>query len=101
MKFFRVEYALQSRRDIRSILRYIARKSSINIAENYVESIRIFCDGLSTSPHRGTERPNLKRGIRVIGFRRRVTIYFRVSNASQIVTIARILYAGRTDRSKK
>jgi plasmid stabilization system protein ParE len=58
-----------------------------------VEQIEQACLGLGTMPHRGTERSDLRRGLRVIGFRHRVTIAFRVKGDS--VTILRILYGGR------
>ena len=49
--------------------------------------------GLGTMPNRGTERSDLRPGLRIMGFRRRVTIAFRVKGDS--VSILRILYGGR------
>ena len=45
-------------------------------------------------PNRGTEHSDLRPGLRTIGFRRRVTIAFRVKGDS--VAILRILYGGRS-----
>jgi toxin ParE1/3/4 len=52
-----------------------------------------YCLGFATFPERGTRRDDLRPGLRTIGFGRRVTIAFHVSDDR--VTIDRILYAGR------
>jgi toxin ParE1/3/4 len=43
--------------------------------------------------HRGTRRDDIRPGLRVVGFERRVTIAFHVDDTT--VTIDRILYGGR------
>lgn len=98
---YRVEFSPESNRDLEETYEFIALEASPAIAFLYTEAIRSFCLELSYSPHRGTERINLRRGIRVVGFRRRVAIHFRVSEENQLVSIARILYAGRTDRKSR
>ena len=55
--------------------------------------IRNFCDSFVTFPHRGTKRDDLRAGLRLIGFERRVTIAFSVEGDT--VVIVRIFYAGR------
>jgi toxin ParE1/3/4 len=62
-------------------------------ALGYILRIRRFCEGLSTFPHRGRERPDLRHGVRIIGFERRVAITYRVT--PDAVEIARIFYGGR------
>jgi toxin ParE1/3/4 len=44
-------------------------------------------------PERGRRRDDLRRGLRIVGFGRRVTIAFHV--ADDRITIDRILYGGR------
>jgi toxin ParE1/3/4 len=44
-------------------------------------------------PERGTRRDDLRPGLRIVGYRRRVTIAFHVGDDS--VTIDRVLYGGR------
>jgi toxin ParE1/3/4 len=58
-----------------------------------VELIEAYCMKLADFPERGTRRDDLRPGIRIIGFRRRVDIAFTVLDDS--VEIARILYGGR------
>lgn len=44
-------------------------------------------------PERGTRREDLRSGLRIIGFERRVTIAFHV--AADRITVDRVLYGGR------
>jgi toxin ParE1/3/4 len=62
-------------------------------ALGYIERIEKWCRELSTFPERGTRRDDLRTGLRVSGFERRVVIAFRVT--ADAVTILRVLYAGR------
>ena len=78
--------------DLKSLHDYIEQDSPANAAR-YVEQILAYCMNLADFPERGTRRDDLKSGIRVIGFRRRVDIAFTVFDDR--VEIARILYGGR------
>ena len=44
-------------------------------------------------PERGAQRDDLRPGLRVIGFERRVTIAFHIT--SETVVIDRVFYGGR------
>jgi toxin ParE1/3/4 len=48
---------------------------------------------LAIFPERGTLRDDLRPGLRVIGFERRIAVAFHVQGGK--VTILRVLYAGR------
>ena len=62
-------------------------------ALNYIRRIRAYIDRFENFPHPGTLRDDLYPGIRLIGFERRVTIAFFISD--ETIMIARIFYAGR------
>lgn len=49
--------------------------------------------GFADFPERGRRRDDLRPGLRIIGFERRVTIAFHISSGA--VIIDRILYGGR------
>jgi plasmid stabilization system protein ParE len=51
------------------------------------------CDSLKTFPNRGTQRDDIRPGLRVFGFRRRVAITFDVTD--DLVTILGIFYGGQ------
>ena len=93
---YTVEFSPAALKDIKRLLRYIARKSTKSIAEGYLSRITQTCRSLETSPLRGTARPDLSPDVRTIGFERRVTIVFRVLHHQQLVIIEGIFYAGRS-----
>jgi len=62
-------------------------------ANDYVKRVIAYCLSFVTFPERGTPRDDLRLGLRVIGFERRITIAFHVS--ADAVTIDRLFYGGR------
>ncbi len=72
---------------------YIAERSGAERALAYVVRIENYCQGFCTFPERGTRRDDIRPGLRVVGFARRVTLAFHVT--ADAVTIDRILYGGR------
>jgi len=91
-----VRFDRMSRAELRSLIRYITKKNSARIAEQYAQDIITFSEELHTFPHRGTARPDLAPGVRTMGFKGRVTVVFRVAEALQTVTIVGIFYGGRS-----
>ncbi|MBB6414442.1 type II toxin-antitoxin system RelE/ParE family toxin [Mesorhizobium sangaii] len=71
----------------------IAERASPAIAWNFVVGIREHCLGLSTFPQRGTERVEIMPGLRIVGYRRAVSIAFAVDG--ERVLVLGVFYAGR------
>ena len=71
----------------------IAVAGSPEIAARYVDAIINQCDSLSTFPERGPLRDDLWPGLRVMGFRRRVSIAFVVEY--QTVVVHGMFYGGQ------
>jgi toxin ParE1/3/4 len=93
---YKVRLLPEAEDDLFELYRYISRKSSTAIAENYIARIKAFLAGFDQFPHRGTVREDKRRGLRIVGFERRVSIAFTV--ADDEVLILRVLYAGRQFR---
>jgi plasmid stabilization system protein ParE len=93
-------YSAASQRDIEKIRRYITMKSSARVAANYLDALAEFCGTLCVSPHRGQERAHVRKGLRSVGFKRRVSVIFSVSEKQQTVRIARFWYAGYQGKSE-
>jgi toxin ParE1/3/4 len=68
-------------------------RSDPRIAISYIRRIRAYCEGFSTFPERGTKRDDIRAGLRIVGFERRVAIAFTIS--ADAVVIGRIFYGGR------
>lgn len=94
---FEVVFAPEAEAQLLDLYFYIAAAASPEIAANYVEAIVRQCEGLRTYPKRGSARDDVRPGLRVFGFRRRVSIAFHVS--SQRVTILGIYYGGQNFES--
>jgi toxin ParE1/3/4 len=88
-----VIFTPEAKDDLFDLYDYIAEKNSPKRALGYIARIEKTCMSLQTLPERGTRRDDLRPGLRVMGFERRVLIAFRVS--SNAVAILRILYGGR------
>ena len=73
---------------------YVALASGPDRANTFVGSIVDNCDRLATSPHRGTRRDDLSPSLRIVGFRRRVTIAFSITD--EVVEILGVFYGGRS-----
>jgi toxin ParE1/3/4 len=91
---YRVEFTSRAQADLYGLFDYLADRFDLINAQRYVGQIERTCLSLGTMPNRGMERFDLRPGLRTMGFRRRVTIAFRVRGDS--VSILRILYGGRS-----
>jgi toxin ParE1/3/4 len=90
---FEIYFRPQAEADLIGLHEYITEKSGPRIAAGYIDRIEAACMALAEFPERGTRRDDLARGLRTIGFERRVTFAFRVVRTRvEIVTIA---YGGR------
>jgi toxin ParE1/3/4 len=72
----------------------IQRGGTPETAIGYIRRIRETCDRLRAFPEIGHVRDDLRPGIRILGFERRVVIAYKILPAGD-VEIGRILYGGR------
>lgn len=72
---------------------WIAERAGLDVALNYIERLEAYCVGFETAGERGQRRDDIRTGLRVAGFERRVAIAFTVSATE--VTILRFYYGGR------
>ncbi len=93
MKRYEVIFAPEARDDLVALYDWIADAASPATALSYIERIETYCLGFSQAAERGARRDDVRPGMRVVGFERRVTIAFSVEEAR--VTILRIFYGGR------
>ena len=88
-----VVFAPEARDDLRNLYDYLADAADPVTAFAYVNRIEAFCRALATAPGRGHKRDDIRPGLRILGFERRVTIAFTAG--PERVTILRLFYAGR------
>jgi toxin ParE1/3/4 len=90
---FRVHLARHAINDLAEIHAYLLPLAGAITARRYVEDIRAYCDQFAHFPERGTLRDDLRKGLRIIGYKRKVTIALRVD--ADRVTVLRVLGRGR------
>lgn len=76
------------------MLTQLAPKAGAGAALSFVGRIVDYCLSFETFPERGTRHDEIAHGLRTVGWRRRATIAFEVTDNT--VIILRVLYAGRT-----
>jgi toxin ParE1/3/4 len=93
MKERHVQFSPDATVDLDGLLEWIAEAASLNVALAYVDRIEIFCQSLGFASNRGTNRNDIRPGLRTVGFERRLTIAFEVE--ADKVTILRVFQGGR------
>lgn len=93
MKRYRVRFTPLANSQLQELYDHIATHGDPYTALGYVERIEQFCMEFGTFPERGTRRDDIRPGLRIVGFERRVTVAFEVGPDE--VRIISILYAGR------
>lgn len=94
MNTYSVVFAPEARDQLAEIYRYIADASGVpDVAARYTESIVAYCEGLSTFPLRGRQRDDVRPGLRVTSFKRRVVIAYEVRDS--IISIIGVFYGGQ------
>ena len=89
----RVVFTSRAERHLDHIYHVIATASYESRADAFVGRIVTYCEGFTTFPHRGTRRDDISPGLRTVGFERRVTLAFKVTEEE--VIIAGVYYGGR------
>lgn len=89
----RVVFHPRAKRELEELYDYIADRGSPESGANFVSKVRDYCLAFSTFPERGARRDDIEPGLRVVGFRRRVSIAFSVTDDE--VWILGIYYGGR------
>ncbi len=84
----------QAEGDLADIYRYISEQSSAATAIRYLRRIRNWCDQLLAFPEAGRARNDLRTGIRILTFEKRVVIAYVILPSGDI-EIGRFFYGGR------
>jgi toxin ParE1/3/4 len=88
-----VKFSPEARGDLYRLYDYISVDAGPERAKRFADQIVDACRKLDLFPERGVRRDDLRPGLRVTTFRRRVSIAYQVGMDS--VVIVRISYGGR------
>jgi toxin ParE1/3/4 len=88
-----VIFAPEAQEDLLRLYDFVDAHSGAERARAYTERVTLYCADFANFPERGTRRDDLRPGLRIVGFERRIAIAFHVT--TDTVTIDRVLYGGR------
>jgi plasmid stabilization system protein ParE len=88
-----VVFTPEAEEQLVDLYRYIAAAGSPEAAARYTDSIVTFCEELATFPYQGRARDDIRPGLRLIGYRRRVVVAFAVTGHALL--IVGVFYGGR------
>jgi toxin ParE1/3/4 len=90
---YSVVFTPEAEAQILRLFFHLVEVASPEVASRFTDKVMAHCETLETFPERGTRRDDLRPGLRIIGFRRRVSIVFDVTEDK--VTIHGIYYGGQ------
>jgi len=93
MMNYRVVFSPEAQEQLTALFRYIAEAASPGIAARYTEEIVSYCESLRTLPHRGTQRDDVRPGLRTTNYKKRAVIAFSVD--TEVISILGIFYGGQ------
>ena len=93
MKQREVVFSPEAIDDLNRLYDWIASVAGSTVALRYIERIETFCMRLDLASERGVLREDIRPGLRVVGFERRLTVAFSVG--AETVIIYRLFYGGQ------
>ncbi len=100
MKTYTVVFAPEAEDDLVELFEYIVAQGSHAVAARYTDAIVAYCEGLATFAHRGTQRDDIRPGLRITNYRRRAVIAFSIDERTDTVAILGVYYGGRNYESE-
>jgi toxin ParE1/3/4 len=79
--------------DLNALYDFVSARSDVQTALKYISRISNFCEGMEVAAERGTLRNDLREGLRIVGFERKLVVAFTVE--LKRVVILRIFTRGQ------
>lgn len=93
MKQRSVIFSPEASDDLLALYDWIAEAAGPEMALSYIDRVEAYCRGFAAAAERGHRRDDIRDGLRIVGFERRIAVAFTVDIDQ--VTILRLFYAGR------
>lgn len=90
---YTVVFSPEALDQLASLYRYVAAAASPHVAERYTSAIVTYCENLHTFPNIGTCRDDVRPGLRITSYKKRVVIAFAVD--AEVVSIIGVYYGGQ------
>lgn len=90
---YRIVFAPEAEDQLAALYGYIARAASPSIALSYIEAVVSYYESLRTFPYRGVQRDDIRPGLRMTNYKKRITIAFAID--VEVVFIIAVFYGGQ------
>ena len=88
-----VIFSSEAQDQLTALYRYIAVAASPETAERYTNAIITYCESLKELPHRGTRRDDVRPGLRITNYKKRIVIAFAID--AELISVIGIFYGGQ------
>ena len=95
---YNLVFSPEAEEQLVAIYRYIATAASPKIAERYTNAIVTYCEGLTLFPQRSAKRDEIRLGLRITNFKKRVVIAYTIDDDT--ISIIGIFYGGQDYQGK-
>jgi len=92
---YRIVFSPEAEEQLIALYSYIADAASPDIAARYTEAVVGYCESLRSFPLRGSARDDVRPGLRITNYKKRVIVAFRVDAAAGQVSIIGLFYGGQ------
>jgi plasmid stabilization system protein ParE len=93
MPSYDVVFSPEAEAQLVELYRYIEARATPEIAAGFTDGIVACCENLATFPLRGVRRDDIRAGLRITNYRKRVAIAFDVDGDR--VNILGVFYGGQ------
>ena len=90
---YTVVFTPEAENQLTELYRYVAQAASPEVAQRYVEAIVTYCEGLQSFPHRGSQRDDIRPGLRMTNYKERCVLAFAVTD--ELVSVVGVFYGGQ------
>jgi plasmid stabilization system protein ParE len=92
---YTVVFAPEAEDQLLELYLYIATEASPTTAKRYTDAIVSCCESLSTFPHRGALRDDIRPGLRTTNYKGRTVIAYDVDDTARQVSILGVFCGGQ------
>jgi toxin ParE1/3/4 len=90
---YRVAFAPEAQDQLAELYHFIAHANAPVVAQRYVDAIIAYCENLAIAPYSGTQRDDIRPGLRITHYKKSAIIAFAVME--QRVTVLGVFYGGQ------
>lgn len=88
-------FSPEAEEQLAALYAHIADAASPDIAARYTESVVRYCESLTVFPIRGVRRDDVRPGLRITNYKKRMVIAFEADPEAGLISIIGFFYGGQ------